>query len=332
MKKILALLLVLTMVFSLAACGTKDPVDSGKTPSTENSQPTEETVDTAAKQAFYDTYFTSDKFQPAGNSFKGYTDAFTMSQMQDANGYGLLEIAVQDVFVRIYRTENGVYLHSHGPSEENPDAAEDIWMKYTEAEGENVLNDMELGANDAIEIGEVKKITYVETKDGLDYVKVEVANEDYVEGMKYTEYTLKFTYEEQEYTVTLQEMTGEGTYMAVWDDEELPEELDLTDYKLDVEKKVLVADEEGVAEIAVEILDTKDMTPAATNVFDMYIDAETSKLVKMGAEEEGVYTTLEFMNVEKYEPDVTFPEEAVECTSEEMGLLIFAVLMMTMQP
>ncbi len=332
MKKILALLLVLTMVFSLAACGDKDPVDPGKTPSTENSQPTEEKVDVAAKQAFYDTYFTSDKFQPAGTSFKGYTDAFTMNQVQDANGYGLLEIAVQDVFVRIYRTENGVYLHSHGPSEENPEVAEDIWMKYTEAEGENVLNDMELGANDALEIGDIKKVTYVETKDGVDYVKVEVANEDYKEGITYTEYSLKFTYEEKEYTATLYEAVGADSYMAYWDGEELPEELSLTDYKLDVEKKALVAEEEGVADIAVEILETKDVTPAATNVFDMYVDAETSKLVKMGAEEEGVYTTLEFMSVEKYEPDVTFPAEATECTAEEMGMLIFAVLMMTMQP
>lgn len=334
MKKFIAILLALTMVFALAACGEKTPEKKPNTdtPGTTVTDPTQETVDVAAKQAFYDTYFTSDAFKPAGNSMKAYSDSLSMSQVMDAEGYGMLEIAVLDNFVRIYRTQNGVYLHTK-MLEEGAEAPEEAWLKYTEAEGENTLTDNDMMGDSTPELGEIKKVTYVETKDGLDYVTVEVANEEYVEGTKYTEYTLKLSYEEKEYTVTLYEVTAEGSYMATWNsEEELPEGLELSDYKLDVENSNLVHEEDATKSLTCTIVDTKDVTPAATMTFDMYIDAKTHGLVKMGGEEAGVYTTLEYFNTEKYEADVAFPSEVAECTAEELGMIIFAMLLMSVQP
>ncbi len=332
MKKILSILLVLTMIFCLAACGgEKDPVNTGKpeTPTTENTQPTEEAVDVAAKQAYYDKYFTSEEYKPAGNSFKATSDVMSMSQVMDANGYGMLEIAVSDYFVRIYRVEDNVYLHTHGPSEENPEQMEDVWLKYTEAEGENILQDSDMSTGE-VELEDIKKVTYVETKDALDYVTVEMANGAYAEGMKTTEYDVKFTYEDVEYTVTLTENQSEGMTMNMWSGD-VPDELSLSDYALDAEKKNLVHDEDETKNIACEVVNTRDVTPAATLTLGFYVDVETHKVVKVASTENGIETVLEYFNVEKYEPDAAFPENATECTADEVGMVILAMLMMTMQ-
>lgn len=334
MKKFIAILLALTMVFALAACGEKTPEKKpNETPGTTVTDPTQETIDVAAKKAFYDTYFTSDAFQPAGTSYKASSEGVSMSQVIDANGYGILEIMVGDYFVRVYRTEAGVYLHSHGPSEENPEAAEDAWLKYTEKEGENILQSEEMGGNSQLELPEKYTVTYVDTKEGVDIVQLETANEDYVEGATYNEYDIKFTYEDKEYTVTYFQMINDGAVMSMWSNtEDLPESLSLSDYDFDAEAKVLVNEDDENDKITCEILETRDATPEKTSVMELHIDAESHKVLKVTGKDNGVDTTLEFMDVEKYETDVTFPEEVAECTEEELGLIILAMLMMTMVP
>lgn len=328
MKKILSILLVLTMVFSLAACsGNTEKPGTTTPPTTESTTPSEPAIDAAAKQAFYDKYFTSEDYKPAGTSFKGYNDAFSMSQQMDANGNGVLEVATGGYTVRIYRTEAGVYVYSKAPSEENPEVFEEVWMKYTEAEGENVLEDSDIGSEDTYADLDIQKATYVETKDGVDYVKVEAANDAYEEGATVTEYVLKFTYAEKEYTMTWTVSKSENGDMTMWDSEEdLPEELNLFDYDFDIEKKMLVHESDETQNVTCEVVSTKDVTPAATIVFDMYINAETHELMKMGAEAGGVYTTMEYFHVEKYEAGVEFPEEADECTAGELGMIIISLL------
>lgn len=331
MKKILALLLALTMVFALAACGnteTKDPTES-KPPVTESTDPTEETIDTAAKQAFYDTYFTSDKYKTAGNSFKATSDVMNMAQVMDKDGNGMTDITIGDSFLRIYKTEAGVYVNVALKDDETGEM-QNVWMKYEEAEGENVLEENGMTDSTMPTLEDIVKVTYVETKDGVDTVKVEVPNEYYTEGVSVTEYTLKFTYEEQEYTVIMQESKDAESYFVMWDDENLPESLDMFDYKLDVENKKLVNQKDETASFNCEIVETKDITPPKTTVFDMYIDVETESVVKMGAEEDGVYTTLEFFNTEKFEPEVEFPAEAEACTAEALAMMMLAILFQSM--
>lgn len=331
MKKILAILLVLTMVFSLAACGNKSN-DTGKneTPSTENTetQKPEETVDTAAKQAFYDTYFTTEAYQLAGNSCTMKSENVTMNQVIDAQGYGVLDITVGGNYVRIYRVEGGVYLLSHGPSDDNPEEIVDTWLTYKEKETENVLESNEM-LGGKMDVSEAISVKFVNTKDGVDHVTVEMPNEQYVEGVKTMKYQLKFLDNNKEYIAKVQVTTGGVDYTMYDNLDEMPESWGADSYHFDVTQMALV-DDDNKAVIPVEIVSEKDISEQPTIVADFYIDTESQKVVKVGATEKGVYTTMEFSNVEKYEPDVEFPADAQECTSEELGLIIFAMLIMTM--
>lgn len=312
MKKALAFLLAFMMLLSLAACGSNEA--TGTTP-----EATAGETKPVDKQAIYENFFTEENFKTIGESVK-FEDAYlnvAIEQDQDENV--MVELRIEENYLRIYQLKDGKQYVNIKVGEE------DGWGEY---KGENATETtgMDLSAANA-DLESILRVEYVETKDGVDIVKVYQENPDYNADIKITEYRLAFQYEDQDCEmVATVETDSEGGEGASYDTDAVVEGFDVTNYTIDYENKVMINIWDESEEIPFEIVFQEEITADPEIGLEVYIDEATQQVTSMQQCYGDGVVTVEFYNVESCLDGVEIPEDIEELSDEELGLAILGLL------
>ena len=312
MKNILAFLLAIVMLLSLAACGKKEA--TGTTPEATVGDTTP--VD---KQAVYENFFTQENFKTAGDSVKFFTEYMNIAAVQDHDGNTMVELSILENYIRIYVLQDGKQYLNLKIGEEAG------WSEY---KGENAFEttglDMSVFGAD---LEGILRAEYVETKDGKDLVKLYKENPDYNENASITEYKMVFQYQEEacEMIVTV-ENDGDGGEMTDYNTDLLPEDFDIFSYTIDYENKVLLNDLDESEKIPFEITEEKEITVEQELCFDVYIDEATQAVTSMQQMYEGELVTVEFFDMESCLEGVEIPETVEELSDEELGMVLLGLI------
>ena len=183
MKKFLAIILSILMVFSLAACGDteKETDNNTNTESTEIKDRTPEEI-----KEYYQTYFGSSDLGFAGSSIAVKSDGMDITVATTKDGEGLFSIGVLDNKMEIYKDKSGkqfvhvVLAATEATEDKEATEATDTWYRFvpskeSTAEDEDIFTSMSSDFNTdelAVKQENIKNIEYVETKEGIDYIKV----------------------------------------------------------------------------------------------------------------------------------------------------------------
>ena len=312
MKKALAFLLAVMMLLSLAACGSNEA--TGTTP-----EATAGETKPVDKQALYENFFTEENFKTAGDSLKFENEYMDIAVEQDQDENTLVELRILENYLRIYQLKDGKQYVNIKVGEE------DGWGEY---KGENATEStgMDLSAANA-DLEGILRVEYVETKDGMDIVKMYKENPDYNEKATITEYRFAFQYEEQdcEMVVTV-ENDGEGGEGTSYDTDAVVEGFDVTEYTIDYENRVMVNIWDESEEIPFEIVFMEEITVDPEISFDVYIDEATQVVTSMQMYFDGEMITVEFYDVESCLEGVEIPETVEELSDEELGLALLGLI------
>ena len=349
MKKLIAILLILLMVFSLVACKNDDPTIPSKPlkplPTKPlPTKPTEPTTPAESRQEELEKIFTEGTFVVNANSFKiSVGDIVDIVGLTDTNGkcyFGVSgTIDGEETGATLYQhSDSIVYFHQFGNGEGQ---TIDKWYKCNIAsiDSEDIFNTTESGVanvNDFLDaLNQIEKIEYVESIDGVDYVNIHYlpTNEEY-EGWTII-YDATFNVElygqsgEFRYTTrTLDD--GSGTILS-WHWTKEIEGVDLLEWRFDPKTMILVKDNLIVDCVLVED-HIKNPGKQESMIMRVAINSTTNEILIMSMIEDGVVTSIEFISGEDVSIYVELPEYidgkmALEEASTELTMTALAIIM-----
>jgi len=312
MKKIFAWITAVLMLLSMAACGNDAATDNTPKETAGDTQPVD-------KQALYEDFFTDANFKTAGDSMKLNSEVMNVSVVQDQNENTMVEFGILENYMKIYVLQDGKQYVNIKIGEE------DGWGEY---KGENALDTagVDMSAYDT-DLEGILRVEYVETKDGVDIVKLYKENPEYNENATITEYKLSFQYDGKdcEITVTVEE-DGEGGEMTDYNTDQMPEDFDIFSYTIDYENKMLLNDWDESEKIPFEITGEKELSVDTEICFEVCIDAATQAVTSMQQMYDGELVTVEFFDVESCLEGVEIPEDVEELSDEELGLALLGLI------
>lgn len=357
MKKIIALLLAIVMVMSLAACGAKDDAPATEAPKVEApvETPTEapvveeppvteapevETPDVANKQALYEKVFTEGTYTIKEGSMKVVMgDILTIDTMFDPEGkvYMAMSGSVEGgtMSSALYMV-NDETMYAYNKVEMDGEFQE-TWLKCELTEDFNI-EDGEVTSDEDVEalMENIKKIEYVETVDGLDHVILytEAAAAEYVDDTEYTVHAdIGFVLDGVECVMTYQEADWTSTSY-----DNVPEDFDSFDWDFDYEAMTMTNEETNevlecyiikdyLAEVEEEVVEDEGDNLVAVHV---YLDPNGYQIQKIDATQDGMAMSFEIYDCANVADFVTLPENVdnLETIPAEEALMSFAMTMM----
>ena len=171
MKKLLSLIIITTMIFSLVACGnnkTDTSIEEQGTQQTTNEVKTPEEL-----QKYYESYFSSDDVGFAGESLEAETEGMSIAILSTKDNEGLFTMKVKENIFEIYKAKDkSEYVHVKIVDTET----KDVWYKYNPKDITNELFEQMSKEIDIstfkIKTDTIKSIKYQKTEEGIDYVDV----------------------------------------------------------------------------------------------------------------------------------------------------------------
>lgn len=184
MKKFLAIILAVLMVFSLVACGNETSIDTKNETDTGNTNIEDRTLDEIL--TYYNGYFGSSDVGFAGETITAQSNGMDIVIATTESGEGLFSMGILGNKMEIYKDKTGnQYVHmitKEMPATDETEAVEamDVWYKYvpskeSTSEDNDIFSSMssDFDTNElSVNQEDIKKVEYVETKDGVDYIKV----------------------------------------------------------------------------------------------------------------------------------------------------------------
>lgn len=186
MKKILAFILAMVMVFTFAACGG-DKTSVSSNPVTENTNKNEvaDTVMTPeALQMYYENYFASDDVGFAGECMTAESEGMKITILANKDGESLFSMAIGENLFEIYEANDKTeYVHLKtvgvGVSGANEKIeTTDNWYKYIPTETSenkemfNFMSETFSAEELKVKTDSIKSVKYDKTEDGIDYISV----------------------------------------------------------------------------------------------------------------------------------------------------------------
>lgn len=323
MKKTIAILLVMGMLFSLAACG--NPAGTASTTQAESTAETQSI--TEKKQSFYETYFREENYKTAGESVIIGNPQASVSIIQDENDASMVEIKVLENYIRIYQLKDGKkYVNTKMVGEDG--TAEEIWGTCEDVESQDLLASMEFDQSILeLDFSKITGIVYEKSKDGADVVQVHQKDPAFVEGTVTKEYCIKFVYEGEdcEMLVTTQ-IDPEGGEATDFDTQKVAEGFEAYEYTLDYENKLLVHWEDESKNIPFELVSENTDTGAKELSFDFYIDEETKEVTSVETVQDGEAVTYTFLDVPSCMEGVEIPEDLETYDAETLAMMLLGIL------
>lgn len=197
MKKILALILAMVMVFALAACGSNE-TGTSTTPNTENTNQTETTDKVMTPdelQKYYEGYFASDDVGFAGECMTADTEGMKVIISTNKDGEGLFSMTVGENQFEIYKAKDKTeYIYAkiagmEASGENEAVEAVDAWYKYVPAEDSENKEMFSSMSEDfdteelKVEADDIKSVKYEKTENGIDYITVVSTELEVEEGV-----------------------------------------------------------------------------------------------------------------------------------------------------
>lgn len=318
MKKCLAFIMATAMLLCLAACGNTPATNEGAG----------QIVD---KQAQYEDFFTKENFKTAGDSLKVGSQYADIVVVEDHSQSKMLEIRVMENYLRIYQLKDGKqYVNMKMVGEDG--AAEESWVEYKSEEDQNAIDSTEMDTSAAeLDLDGITKISYVETKDGVDVIKVYEKNPEYDENKKITEYQIAFKYKDADCTmIVTAENDGEGGESTSYDTENVADDFEISNYTIDYENKQFINDMDENEKIPFEITSQKEIPVDEEISVEVFVDEEKQVVTAMQKMQDGELVKIEFFDVESCLEGVEIPETVEECDEEDLGMAIFALLFSAM--
>ena len=263
MKKILALILAMVMVFALAACGSNE-AGTSTTPNTENTNQTETTDKVMTPdelQKYYEGYFASEDVGFAGECITAEGEGMKVVVSTNKDGEGLFSMTVGENQFEIYKAKDKTeYIHAKitGVAEgEETTESVDAWYKYVPAEdSENkemftsMVDDMDTDEM-AVDADTIKSVKYEKTENGIDYITVVSTEleekEETVEGDTSYDVTWTFGIDAKTHKIVSASQTDEGVTSTVTFS--TADKIEVT-----VPENVETIDEEGVMGVYMAII------------------------------------------------------------------------------
>lgn len=263
MKKILALILAMVMVFALAACGSNE-AGTSTTPNTENTNQTETTDKVMTPdelQKYYEGYFASEDVGFAGECITAEGEGMKVIVSTNKDGEGLFSMTVGENQFEIYKAKDKTeYIHAKitGVAEgEEATESVDAWYKYVPAEdSENkemftsMVDDMDTDEM-AVDADTIKSVKYEKTENGIDYITVVSTEleekEETVEGDTSYDVTWTFGIDAKTHKIVSASQTEEGVTSTVTFS--TADKIEVT-----VPENVETIDEEGVMGVYMAII------------------------------------------------------------------------------
>lgn len=361
MKKIIAMILVLTMVFGLVACGKKDveqnptqeieQTDSTGAATESTSDPTEAVSDDSTqidgRQELWEKVFTEGTFKVSANSLEMIMpDGSNITILSDPDGKAYLSVSGTDeegnsAGSALYKQDDSTaYFHSFGQAEGQ---AVDEWYicEMTNEEDSSTIDGTISESGDTSEmfkaLESIEKIVYVKSVGDLDYVDIYCAAEELNTETWETTYdvTISFEYDgqvgEMRYT--------ENTYVDDWGTSSSMhwkteiDSMELFDWDFDKETMTLVheSDPNQVLKCTVvkdHLNDTTEKLPTMRIV----IHSETYEVSETTLMQDGYEMTVKFINCDDVSEFVELPDnieekKPAEDAVMEIGMMMFAVIL-----
>ena len=257
MKKILALILAMVMVFALAACGSNE-AGTSTTPNTEN---TDKVMTPDELQKYYEGYFASEDVGFAGECITAEGEGMKVVVSTNKDGEGLFSMTVGENQFEIYKAKDKTeYIHAKitgmTDGEETIESV-DAWYKYVPAEdSENkemftsMVDDMDTDEM-AVDADTIKSVKYEKTENGIDYITVVSTEleekEETVEGDTSYDVTWTFGIDAKTHKIVSASQTEEGVTSTVTFS--TADKIEVT-----VPENVETIDEEGVMGVYMAII------------------------------------------------------------------------------
>jgi hypothetical protein len=285
-------------------------------------------------QSYYEGYFSSEDFGFVGNSVSIKTDKGTIEVLQAEDKSGKVMISNGENLFEIYKTvDNKQLAHVILPNEETGEN-EEVWYqcKVDETSEEDVYDSMssESGFDTYnTKLSNIKDIKYLRTENGIDYVSAvqETVNDDddifADEDAKTITYEIEFEKDGQKYSFTQTVTTSENGTASVTMNENVPEDFNVTDYKLDFDKKVMTHNDTNET-IPFTILSETEDTGVSTSDLEIGIDAKTHKVVSISGVENGLDTVVTFLSTDTIK--IEAPVDFKECDEETLAGLYLVAL------
>jgi hypothetical protein len=360
MKKIIAILLAMVMMFSMVACcnndADKDPTtpptasqDGEKDPTTnpdaDPSEPdtTEPSVDD--RQAMWEQVFSEGSFVMNANSFKmDMGDIMNITLLTDANGKAYMSISGTveeegEITVALYAfDEKTAYFYMSGEAEGQ---AISQWYKCEINNDEDgaVLDDTMDGTADMSEmmaaLEAIEKIVYVESIGDIDVLDIYYTPAADEEDDWTTTYdaTIKVEFNGIEGEFRYTESTsddGWGTSSSSYWEKEI-EGMDLFDWDFNRETMTLTKDDQTLnCTLVTDHLNVEG--EEQKTVMRIEIDSKTKEIKKMSVTEDDATVAVEFITCEDVSAEVELPETVettmtMEDAAMQFAMTMFAIIM-----